>query len=91
MVNDNNEVYDELDRTTRIDFDEIVRNADDYTDVAEAVRAYDGEGDRIDLLRAASALDESKINSNDVLGGLRHGRDSYITDLKALDNSRPGL
>ena len=91
MVNDFQEVYDGLDRTTRIDFDEIVRDAGNYSEVAEAVTTYDGEADRVDLLRAAVALDESEINPNDVLGGLRHGRDSYISDLEALDNSRPGL
>lgn len=84
------DVYETLDTETQETFDAMLSRSENYAELAGEVQSYDGE-DRTDLVRAAAALDESDINTSEVLGGLRFGREDYEADLKALKRSQGGL
>lgn len=89
-LDDFDEVYEQLDAETQETLDAMVSRSTDYAELAREVQSYDGE-DRKDLVRAAAALDEEEIASNEALGGLRIGRQEYEADLKALKRSQGGL
>ena len=88
-LNDFDEVYEQLDEETQDTFDAMVNRSTNYAELAKEVHSYDGE-DRSSLVRAAAALDEGDIDPNEVLGGLKFGRQEYEADLTALKRSQGG-